>query len=115
MALQLSIDDTRKNEYTYYDRGDTAAPTKKMTNDVHVALSVISDYNFAKGHNINPFAGVGLGYGLPSSLLFQPRVGVEFSGHHRVTLSSHIGFGSTGVDNWSKRLTNLRLTYGYTF
>jgi opacity protein-like surface antigen len=115
LAVQLSVDDVRKQEQVYVTSGSITTMNTKMTDDIHVALSVILDYHFVKGGTFNPYVGAGVGFGLPASFLCQPRVGVELYRHHRIALSSHIGFGASDGDMWSKRLTDLRLTYGYTF
>jgi hypothetical protein len=78
-------------------------------------LSVISIIIFVKGGTIKPLCGCWWCFVLPALFLCQPRVGVELYRHHRIALSSHLGFGASDGDMWSKRLTDLRLTYGYTF
>ncbi|MDO4194639.1 MAG: hypothetical protein Q4D33_00645 [Prevotellaceae bacterium] len=77
-------------------------------------MTVFSDYNFMKNSDITPFVGVGVGVGLPETVHIEPRAGVEFLHHHRLSLQ------------WRKALTasnhydickhdNLGISYGYTF
>lgn len=76
-------------------------------------LAVVSDWNFAQGRRVNPFAGLGLGMGRRDvlndyiypdndgtyTLVAQPRVGVELMRHVRLTLSSTLaGKGYNNVE-----------------
>lgn len=84
-----------------------------------INLSVLGDYNFRQGRNINPFVGVGLGLGIQhrgedavyeheghSAMTLTPRVGVELFRHIRVTCTATI----TKSD-----YSNIGLTLGYVF
>lgn len=75
----------------------------EQTNRV-LQLALVSDWNFAQGRKVNPYAGLGLGVGhrdivnedyYPAgdgtwTLIAMPRVGVELFRHLRLTLSSNI-------------------------
>lgn len=74
------------------------------------SLSLLSDYNFRRGHIVAPFVGAGIGYALyeesyPGNIsptgrwyrhqeefaLFTLRAGIEFWEHLRLTLSARVG------------------------
>jgi len=84
-----------------------------------INLSVLGDYNFRQGRDINPFVGVGLGLGIQhrgedavyeheghSAMTLTPRVGVELFRHIRVTCTATI----TKSD-----YSNIGFTLGYVF
>ena len=75
------------------------------------SFSAFGDYNFSRGANVSPFVGIGIGladcnnikgsYGTEGkSVLFTPRVGVEFSRHLRLTFDARIarnGYNTIGL------------------
>ncbi len=79
-----------------------------------LALAATGDYNFRQGTKINPFAGIALGVAsndvvgdkyYPSkgtSLLFAPRLGVEFLYHIR--LMAQLNICRKGYNNFSLTL-----------
>lgn len=80
------------------------------------SLAATGSYNFRQGKNVNPFAGVAIGFAgndvvgdevYPSkgtSLLFAPRVGVELLHHLRLSLSSNVS---------RKGYNNLQFSLGF--
>lgn len=70
----------------------------------------IGDYNFKQGKTLNPFVGIGFGIGFfesinevkydnsGTSVVFKPRIGIEFFHHVRLTLFSSLGV--RGFSNW---------------
>lgn len=85
-------------------------------------LGVTSDYNFRQGRNVNPFAGLGIGYASNSlnmnysdidntndgrnTFYFSPRAGVELWRHLRLTLQANL---------ICKYYSNVGLTVGVVF
>ncbi len=79
-----------------------------------VALAATSEYNLRQGTKINPFVGAALGVALNdvvgdeyfpgngNSLLFAPRVGVEFLYHIR--LMAQFNISRKGFHNFSRTL-----------
>lgn len=77
-----------------------------------------SDYNFHQGGTVNPFVGIGFGYGLQDAMLDEvydnssdngniivtPRIGVELWRHLRLTLAANLSI---------KYYNSLSLTVGY--
>ena len=69
---------------------------KLSQNNRTLAIAALGEYNFRRGRKINPYAGIALGVAMndvvgdkcfPSkgtSMLFAPRIGVEFFSHLRL-------------------------------
>lgn len=77
-----------------------------------LSLTATGAYNFRQGHNVNPFAGIGMGFarmhvdqGYPYPVngynyLLVPKIGCEFWGLFRVYASAHVirkGFNSLEI------------------
>lgn len=86
----------------------------RWQNNRTLSFDVSSHYNFRQGKNVNPFVGCAVGIAFNSvvgdmyfpsegvSMLFAPRVGIEFIRHIRVT--SQFNICRKGYNNFSVAL-----------
>ncbi len=108
-GLMLDLSTARRGyEHLYNDGYD------RWQNNRSLALAATSEYNFRQGTKINPFAGTALGIAFndvvgdkyfPSkgiSMIFAPRVGVEFLYHIR--LMAQFNICRKGYNNFSLTL-----------
>lgn len=79
-------------------------PEEYLQDNRTVFLGFTGDYNFHQGDKVNPFVGLGVGFGLhnavqdmvddtndnTTSAAFTPRVGVELWRHLRLTLAATV-------------------------
>lgn len=111
-GLMLDLSTARRGyEHLYNDDFD------RWQNNRTLALALTGDYNFRQGTKVNPFVGTALGVAFndvagdkyfPSkgtSMLFSPRVGVEFLYHFRITTQFNLS---------RKGYNNLSITLGVT-
>lgn len=104
IAVQASFDVTRRNEHL-----------NKTVNEGALRIGVFCDYNLIKYGKLNPYAGVGVGSGIPVIIFVQPHIGMRINEHHAVSLTAHIGLGDKVPYSTNKQITNVCLGYGYTF
>lgn len=106
-GLMLDLSTARRGyEHLYNDGYDRWQSNRTL------ALAATSDYNFRQGTKINPFVGAALGVALNdvvgdkyfptkgTSMLFAPRVGVEFVYHIRLMAQFNIcrkGYNNVGI------------------
>lgn len=108
-GLMLDLSTARRGyEHLYNDGYD------RWQNNRTLALAATGDYNFRQGKKINPFAGAALGVALNDvvgdkyfptkgiSMLFAPRIGVEFVYHIR--LMAQFNICRKGYNNFSLTL-----------
>lgn len=108
-GLMLDLSTARRGyEHLYNDGSDRWQSNRTL------ALALIGDYNLHQGKKVNPFAGVAIGVALndvvgdkyfPSSgasMIFAPRIGVEFIYHIR--LMGQFNICRKGYNNFSLTL-----------
>lgn len=111
-GLMLDLSTARRGyEHLYNDGYDRWQSNRTL------ALAITGDYNFRQGTKINPFVGTALGVAFndvvgdnyfPStgtSMLFSPRVGIEFLYHFRIAAQFNL---------CRKGYHNLSVTLGLT-
>lgn len=98
----------RGYEHLYNDGYD------RWQNNRTLALALTGDYNFLQGKKVNPFIGTAIGVAFNdvvgdkcfptkgTSMLFSPRVGVEFFHHFR--LATQFNLSRKGYNNLSVTL-----------
>jgi hypothetical protein len=97
IGRQLSVDDVRKQEQVYVTSGSITTMNTKMTTISMWLCRSFSIIILSRAAPSTLMWALVVGFGLPASFLCQPRVGVELYRHHRIALSSHIGFGHQTV------------------
>lgn len=106
-GMMLDLSTARRGyEHLYNDGYDRWQSNRTL------ALAITGDYNFRQGKKINPFVGTALGVGFndvvgdkyfPSkgtSMIFAPRIGVEFMYHIRLTAQFNVcrkGYNNLGI------------------
>ena len=108
-GLMLDISTARRDYNYLFNNGNDHWQSNRT-----VALAATSEYNLRQGTKINPFVGAALGVAFndvvgdeyfPSngtSLLFAPRIGVEFV--HHIRLMAQFNICRTGYNNFSLTL-----------
>lgn len=108
-GLMLGISTARRDYNYLFNNGNDHWQSNRT-----VALAATSEYNLRQGTKINPFVGAALGVAFndvvgdeyfPSngtSLLFAPRIGVEFV--HHIRLMAQFNICRTGYNNFSLTL-----------
>ncbi len=108
-GLMLELSTARRGyEHLFNDGKD------RWQNNRTLGLALTGDYNFQQGKKINPFIGTAIGVAFNdvvgdkyfptkgTSMLFSPRVGVEFLHHIRITTQFNIC--RKGYNNFSLTL-----------
>lgn len=108
-GLMLDLSTARRGyEHLYNDGYDRWQSNRTL------ALAITGEYNFRQGTKINPFAGAAMGVAFndvvgdkyfPSkgtSMLFAPRIGVEFI--HHIRLMAQFNICRKGYNNFSLTL-----------
>lgn len=112
LDVGLTVDFT--NAY-YNGKGEALKDYEQQNRTSFIGIT--SDWNFGQGATVNPFVGMGLGYGIHDTLLddinttndgnntvmFAPRAGVELWRHLRLTLAANLS---------CKYFHNMSLTVG---
>lgn len=105
-GIMLDLSTARRGyEHLYNDGYDRWQSNRTL------ALAAIGDYNFRQGSKVNPFVGTALGVAFndivgdkyfPSkgtSMLFAPRIGVEFI--HHIRIMTQFNICRKGYNNFS--------------